>query len=126
MCNKASYKVYSFWKTKQIFRGGCGSPAIFRIILFVKSKQLEVIKKCYRGFWRNCKLIPRVWLQSIDIIRQWDSPTLSVSKDHLEEGDGEFTTNFDNPMEGDSASIILELLKKAVFIDADKNCEGSG
>lgn len=54
----------------------------------------------------------------------WFSNT--VSKDDLEEGDGEFTTNFDNPMEGDSASIILELLKKAVFIDADKNCEGSG
>ena len=50
----------------------------------------------------------------------------TMSNDDLEEGDGEFTTNFDNPMEGDSASIILELLKKAVFIDANKNCDGSG
>ena len=39
-----------------------------------------------------------------------------MSNDDLEEGDGEFTTNFDNPMEGDSASIILELLKKAVSL----------
>ena len=49
-----------------------------------------------------------------------------MSNDDLEEGDGEFTTHFDNSMEGDSASTILELLKKAVFIDADKNCDGSG
>ena len=49
-----------------------------------------------------------------------------MSNDDLEEGDGEFTTHYDNPMEGDSASIILDLLKKAVFIDANKNCDGSG
>ena len=71
MCNKTSYKVFSIWKTKQIFRGGCESPAIFRIILFVKTKQLKGFKKCYRGFWRNCKLI-----KSIDTIREWDPPTL--------------------------------------------------
>ena len=49
-----------------------------------------------------------------------------MSNDDLEEGDGEFTTHYDNPMEGDSASIILDLLKEAVFIDANKNCDGSG
>ena len=50
----------------------------------------------------------------------------TMSNNDLEEGDGEFTTHYDNPMEGDSASIILDLLKKAVFIDANKNCDGSG
>ena len=50
----------------------------------------------------------------------------TMSNDDLEEGDGKFTTHFDNSMEGDSASIILELLKNAVLINANKNCDGSG
>ena len=53
-------------------------------------------------------------------------PTIMSNYD-LEEGDGHFTTHCDNTMEGDSTSIIqnLELLKQAVFIDANKNCDES-
>ena len=41
----------------------------------------------------------------------------------LEEDDGDFITHGDYPMEADIASIIniLELLKQAAFINANKN-----
>ena len=51
--------------------------------------------------------------------------TGTMINDDLEECDSDFTTHWDDPMEGGSSSIIsnLELLKQAVLIDASKNCD---
>lgn len=41
------------------------------------------------------------------------------------EGDGDFITHYDNSVKDDSVTIIniLELLKHAVFVDANKSCD---
>lgn len=50
----------------------------------------------------------------------------TMGNDDLEEGDHDFTRLCNNPMEDDSARlIILEFLKQEVF-HADNNCYGMG
>ena len=48
----------------------------------------------------------------------------NIRIDNLEEGGGDFTIHYNDLIKDDSAPIIniLELLKKTIFIDADKNC----
>ena len=50
-----------------------------------------------------------------------------MSNDDLKKQEGDFATNWGNPMEGDSKSIIqnLQLLKQAVLIDTNKNLDDS-
>ena len=51
----------------------------------------------------------------------------TMSNDDLKEQEGDFATNCDNPMEGDSKSIIqnLKLLKQAVLTDTNKKFDDS-
>ena len=51
------------------------------------------------------------------------SPAIWITKNL--EGDGDFITHCDSPMEDDSLPIIniLELFKQAVFFDANKTCD---
>lgn len=46
----------------------------------------------------------------------------TMGNDDLEEGDGNFTSLCDDPMEDDSLPIIsiLELIKQTVFINVDR------
>ena len=104
-------------KTRQIFRGGYGTPAVIKMKLFVKSWQLEPFKKCWRCFWRDFETgSPSM----AAVNRHRKGFAASMSNDHMKVGDDDFTTHCHDPMEADSASIIhnLELLKQAVFIDA--------